>query len=38
MGGDTETNCGTETEGKTIQSLPHQGIHPIYHYQTQILL
>ena len=24
--GDTETKCGTETEGKTIQGLPHLGI------------
>jgi hypothetical protein len=27
MGGDTE--CGAETEGKTIQRLPHLEIHPI---------
>jgi hypothetical protein len=38
MGGDTKTNCGTETEGKAIQRLPHLGIHPIYSYQTQTLL
>jgi hypothetical protein len=36
--GDTETKCGAETEGKAIQRLPHLGIHPIYSYQTQILL
>jgi hypothetical protein len=30
MGGDTETKCGAETEAKTIQRLPHLGIHPIY--------
>jgi hypothetical protein len=28
MGGDTETKCGTETEGMAIQRLPHMGIHP----------
>ena len=38
MGGDTETQCGTETEGKAIQRLPHLGIYPIYSYQTQTLL
>jgi hypothetical protein len=30
MGGDPETNCRAETEGKAIQRLPHLGIHPIY--------
>jgi hypothetical protein len=30
MGGDTETKCGAEIEGKAIQRLPHLGIHPIY--------
>ena len=31
--GDTETKCGAESEGKTIQRLPHLVIHPIYrHY------
>ena len=29
MGGDTETKCGAEIEGKTTQRLPHLGIHPI---------
>ena len=38
MGGDTETKCGAETEGKAIHRLPHLGIHPIYSYQTQTLL
>jgi hypothetical protein len=28
MGGDTETKCRAEFEGKTIQRLPHLGIHP----------
>jgi hypothetical protein len=37
-GGNTEINCGAETEGKTIQGLPHLGIHPIYDHQTQTLL
>jgi hypothetical protein len=36
MGG--VTMCGAETEGMTIQRLPHLGIHPIYSHQTQILL
>jgi hypothetical protein len=38
MGGDTETKCGAETEGKAIQRLPHLGIHPIYSQQIQTLL
>jgi hypothetical protein len=37
MEGLTETNCGAETEGMSIQRLPHLGIHPIYNHQTQIL-
>ena len=28
-GGNTETKCGAETEGKAIQKLPHRGIHSI---------
>ena len=36
--GDTETKGGAETEGKTIQRLPHLGIHPIYSYKTHTLL
>ena len=38
MGRDTETKCGGETEGITIQKLPHLGIHPINNHQTQTLL
>jgi hypothetical protein len=38
MEGVTETKVGAETEGRTIQRLPHLGIHPIYNYQTQTLL
>ena len=38
MGGDKETKCGAETEGKTTLRLPHLGIHPIYIHQTQRLL
>jgi hypothetical protein len=38
MEGVTETKYGAETEGRTIHSLPHLGIHPIYNYQTQTLL
>lgn len=36
--GVTETKFGAETEERTIQRLPHPGIHPIYNYQTQTLL
>jgi hypothetical protein len=38
IGGDTETKCGAETEGKTIQRLPYLGIHPTYSHQTETLL
>jgi hypothetical protein len=38
MEGVTETNFGAEMEGKTIQRLPHPGIHPIYNHQIQTLL
>jgi hypothetical protein len=38
MEGVTETKCGTEIEGMTIQILPHLGIHPICSHQTQTLL
>ena len=34
MGGNTETKCGAETEGKDTQRLPHMGIHPVYSHQT----
>jgi hypothetical protein len=34
MGRVTETKSGAETEGKTIQILPHLGIHPINNHQT----
>jgi hypothetical protein len=34
----TETKCGAETEGRTIQRLPYLGIHSIYNHQTQTLL
>jgi hypothetical protein len=34
----TETKFRAETEGKTIQRLPHLGIHPIINHQTQTLL
>ena len=37
MGGDIETKCEAETEGKDIHRLPHIGIHPIYSHQTQTL-
>jgi hypothetical protein len=38
MEGVTETKFGAEMDGKTIQRLPHLGIHPIYNHQTQTLL
>jgi hypothetical protein len=38
VGGDTETECGAETKGMTIQRLPHLGIHPTYNHQTQTIL
>jgi hypothetical protein len=38
MEGVTETKCGAETEGMTIQRLPHLGIYSIYSHQTQTLL
>ena len=37
-GENVETNCGAETEEKTIQRLYLLGIHPIYSHQTQTLL
>jgi hypothetical protein len=37
-GGNMETKCRAETEGKAIQRLSHMGIHPIYSHQTWILL
>jgi hypothetical protein len=38
MEGVTETKFRAETEGRTIQRLPHLGIHLIYNHQTQTLL
>jgi hypothetical protein len=38
MEGVTETKCGVEMERRTIQRLPHLGIHPINNHQTQTLL
>jgi hypothetical protein len=38
MEGITETKFGAENEGKTIQRLPHPGIHPIYNHKTQTIL
>ena len=38
MEGVTETKFGAEMEGRTIQRLPHLGIHPINNHQTQTLL
>jgi hypothetical protein len=37
MEGVTEATFGVETEGMTIQRLPHPGIYPINNHQTQIL-
>jgi hypothetical protein len=36
-GGNMETKCGAETEGKAIQRLPHLRIHPIYSHHTWML-
>ena len=36
--GVTETKFGADTEGTTIQRLPHPGIHPKIRHQTQTLL
>jgi hypothetical protein len=38
MGRDTETKYEAETEGKTIQRLPHLGIHPQNNQHTQTYL
>jgi hypothetical protein len=38
MKGVIETNFRAKMEGRTIQTLPHLGIHPIYKHQTQTLL
>jgi hypothetical protein len=38
MEGVTEIKFRAETEGRTIQTLPHPGIHPINNHQTQTLL
>ena len=38
MEGVTETKFDAEIKGKTIQRLPHLGIHPIYSHQTQTIL
>jgi hypothetical protein len=38
MEGVTETKFGAEMEGRTMQRLPHPGIHPINNHQMQTLL
>jgi hypothetical protein len=38
MEGVTETKFGAETEGRTIQRLPHPRIHLINNHQTQKIL
>jgi hypothetical protein len=38
MEGVTETKFEAEMEGRTIQRLPHWGIHPINTHKTQTLL
>jgi hypothetical protein len=37
MEGVTETKFRAEIKGRTIQRLPHPGIHPIYNRQTQTI-
>jgi hypothetical protein len=38
MEGVAETKFKAETEGRTVQKLPHPGIHPINSHQTQTIL
>jgi hypothetical protein len=38
MEGVTETKFRAKPEGKTIQRLPHVGIHPVYNHQSLALL
>jgi hypothetical protein len=38
MEGVTETKCEAETEGLTIQRLPHLEIYPINNHQNQTIL
>jgi hypothetical protein len=38
MEGVVETKFGAKTKGRTIQKLPHPGIHPIISHQAQTLL
>jgi hypothetical protein len=38
MEGVAETKFGAKTEGRTIQRLPHPGIHTIISHQTRTLL
>jgi hypothetical protein len=38
MKGVTETKFGAKMEGRTMQRLPHPGIHPIISHQMQTLL
>jgi hypothetical protein len=38
MEGVTETKCGGENKGMTIQRSPHLGTHPIHNHHTQTLL
>jgi hypothetical protein len=38
MRGNMETKYGAESEGMTIQGLPHLGLHPRYSDQIQTLL
>ena len=37
MSGVTETKFGAESEGRTVQRLPHLWIHAIINHQTQTL-
>jgi hypothetical protein len=38
MEGVTQTKFGAKTKGWTIQTLPHQGIHPIISHQMKTVL
>jgi hypothetical protein len=37
-GGNSETKCEAEIEGKATQRLLHLGIHPMYRHKPQTLL
>jgi hypothetical protein len=36
IGGNMETKCEAESEGKAIQRVPHLGIYPLYSHQIRM--